>query len=1013
MSVEFAKLLAVYGADTSGFDSAATRVTGTLEKQAGVVDVAFGSFFGNAMSQATNAVLGLGGEAVTSYANFERLGMSVQSLTAREMLNSGAAHTMAEALKQAGPAAQATLGWIQKLAIQSPFTSDGVSSAYRQALAYGFAGEEAKKLTQNLIDFAAGSGASEGVMNSIALALGQVKAKGHLAGQEVLQLVNTGLPVLGILAKAFGKTTGEVQKMIEAGLVPADAAIKAISQSIQNDFGGAAARSTHTFAGLVSSLEDIKEIGLREFFSGTFQAIQPYLDQFANSMQDPATLAAIRAWGHDLGTYVGDGAQAITGLIGAWQSLGGEAQSAIIHMGGLALVLPVLSNVASMGFQAVTAMVGFGEAAGAAISAWQAGLTLTTSLQVGFGATAVAVGAVTIALAALVAMWWAYNEQITKTQQAGLDENVKAWGQAFETVKAQGGGASAVLEVYQQHVQQINKQHEDGGVLALWFVDKQKILMNGFEATETVLRDASGSYDEYRKSAQAAAESAGLMLDASGNLVKAYKEHGHVVNTEVVKANVLMTRSMFEAKNGGDLYDNTLVKIYNSNKQAADSVIDLSKAAIDAKDIFGGLSSALKNAGLDEDEIKRLTDDVKVSMGDLSPAMRQNQDDVNLLTQAFADQILTTGTYTARMEEAKAGTLALTDAERVELEAKVASIATSRDAEKAALDSATAYWGLAESLKGAGEAEIAREAIRGLTEMMKQTGNVDGYGQAIEAVGLQFGLMDAKSLALAAALPKFYDAIGKTIPVENAAKALAGLNNEAADGKVDWDNFIKVYGTLPAEMTQVSDGAGKAVGVGTPAVKAGFTEWQTAADESVNEMTTVIANKDWGGLGRGIGKDIGGGFQGGISELTANARTAANNTWTAFSTLSWKDLGGSIGTDIKDGVIAKIPDLVAAAKQAATDALTGAQEVINGWNMPPGSQDQIQGAAAPVMPDNLRAILDASAEQYGSGRAVQQVNNGSPQETASMVVDMSGSTITFMVQNRQTMEDLMQEMRVR
>jgi hypothetical protein len=38
---------------------------------------------------------------------------------------------------------------------------------------------------------------------------------------------------------------------------------------------------------LLNSLSDLKDVGLREFFTGTFQAVQPLLVQFTATLGDP------------------------------------------------------------------------------------------------------------------------------------------------------------------------------------------------------------------------------------------------------------------------------------------------------------------------------------------------------------------------------------------------------------------------------------------------------------------------------------------------------------------------------------------------------------------------------------------------------------------------------------------------------------------------------------------------------------------------------------------------------
>lgn len=271
---------------------------------------------------AVTGLIGLGQQTVQNYADNERLAASLTSLVAKEDLAAGRASTMTQAMADASGKSQELLGWTQKLAIESPFSQQGVAQAFKMATAYGFVTTKAnestitaQRLTQAMIDFASGTGQSEGTMSRIALALGQVQAKGKLAGGEMLQLTEAGLNVREILSKAFNKPTEEIIRMQERGLIPANVAIKAIVESLEHDFGGAAKKQSETWAGLLNSISDIKDVGLREFFTGTFQAIQPLAADFVKIMSDPAVLTSIRSWGAELGNVAKLGATAFTSII--------------------------------------------------------------------------------------------------------------------------------------------------------------------------------------------------------------------------------------------------------------------------------------------------------------------------------------------------------------------------------------------------------------------------------------------------------------------------------------------------------------------------------------------------------------------------------------------------------------------------------------------------------------------------------------------------------------------------
>lgn len=319
MAITAAELIVRVGADTSAaerdlsrFNSRSMGLVGGLKSAFGGLGSAFGSMFNvaggmlmyNQFQNLTRGVRDLTGEALQAYATFERLGMSLTAMGQRELVSSGQFDSMADALGAASSRSKELITWIEQMAVLSPFTQDDIFKTFRLAQAYGFTSEQAKRLTKATTDFAAGTGASGYVIDRIGLALGQIQARGHLAGTEVRQLTEAGVGVMKVLSNAFGVTTEELQKMIEGGLVPADAAVEAIIRSFEKDFPDAAKNQAETFSGLISSLHDIKQIGLRDFFAGTFKAIQPYLQNFVNWFTNPLIRQRIREIGADLGVWV-------------------------------------------------------------------------------------------------------------------------------------------------------------------------------------------------------------------------------------------------------------------------------------------------------------------------------------------------------------------------------------------------------------------------------------------------------------------------------------------------------------------------------------------------------------------------------------------------------------------------------------------------------------------------------------------------------------------------------------
>lgn len=318
MTATVTNLEARFSIDTSDIDRGINHVTKQFHSlsnsaQSAVSGFSFGRVFefatggllANGISNVVSSLGDLGATALNSYAYTERLESSLQSLAAREFLKSGAAADMNQALEMGVAKAEELSTWIEKLAVQSPFKQSEVADSFRQAMNFGFAADEAQRLTKALIDFTAGSGNTGETMKRVAFALGQIRVNGRASADDLNQLTDAGLDARTILAEAFGVTTAELRKMVSDGLVPADEAIEAITKSLENDFGGAALRQANSFSGLLSSLSDIKELGLRDFFGPMLKAAQPALQGFVEMLGSDSIKNAISSWGQSLGDFVG------------------------------------------------------------------------------------------------------------------------------------------------------------------------------------------------------------------------------------------------------------------------------------------------------------------------------------------------------------------------------------------------------------------------------------------------------------------------------------------------------------------------------------------------------------------------------------------------------------------------------------------------------------------------------------------------------------------------------------
>lgn len=223
----------------------------------------------------SNALTGLVGQAFNAAAEFQRLQISISVLLGREQvqLNPGMFKDTLEAAKQMSGESDRLLKQFQLLAVASPFTTTDIAEGFRMAQVYGFSAKEAEKLTNATVDLAAGLGLSGFEIAGIIQPLGQMQQVGRANLQDLKQLASRGVPVFEVLAKEFGVTTERLRDMISDGVIPADRAINAIVESFGKDFKGAAAASTRSLSGLLSTAQDLRATSLREFFTPIFEAV--------------------------------------------------------------------------------------------------------------------------------------------------------------------------------------------------------------------------------------------------------------------------------------------------------------------------------------------------------------------------------------------------------------------------------------------------------------------------------------------------------------------------------------------------------------------------------------------------------------------------------------------------------------------------------------------------------------------------------------------------------------------
>lgn len=289
-----------------GFNGAMMKTSTVLRD---ITVGAVGSFIGNTLSSLVTGVQSGGAAALDAYKDYETLGMSLKALSARELVASGAFEDIKDAQAAAGEQSERLVGWMEKLAIQSPFGKDDISGAFRLGNALGFTSSQTQRLIADTVDWASATGGTGQSIESVIRAMGQMHNTGKVTLEDLNQMTDAGLGARDILRNEFQveieKSGKSLEDLISAGVLPADRAINAMAVSMEKDFGGAAGKAGDSMTGLLNSLSDLKSSGLRELFSSTFKAIKEPLEKLVVFLQSGETIDAIQRFGQLIGNTVG------------------------------------------------------------------------------------------------------------------------------------------------------------------------------------------------------------------------------------------------------------------------------------------------------------------------------------------------------------------------------------------------------------------------------------------------------------------------------------------------------------------------------------------------------------------------------------------------------------------------------------------------------------------------------------------------------------------------------------
>lgn len=152
-------------------------------------------------------------------------------------------------------------GYLDKLvdkAAHTPFGYDDLTAMSKTLAAFGYSQDDMLDMIDKVGDTGAALGMDSSGMVAVATYLGRMKSSNKTTLEYLNPLIERGIPVMDYLSESLGKSKTEIYDMVSKGLIPGEEAAKVIADYMGADFGGSMEAMSHTYDGMLSTIEDYK-----------------------------------------------------------------------------------------------------------------------------------------------------------------------------------------------------------------------------------------------------------------------------------------------------------------------------------------------------------------------------------------------------------------------------------------------------------------------------------------------------------------------------------------------------------------------------------------------------------------------------------------------------------------------------------------------------------------------------------------------------------------------------------
>tara|TARA_R110002033_G_scaffold138731_2_gene177723 strand:- start:501 stop:3977 length:3477 start_codon:yes stop_codon:yes gene_type:complete len=288
--------------------------------------------FGGSIKSATSSLVAMAG----AYIGIDKLWESIKSvLTAGD--DAAAFSAQMTAMMGSIASGEQATQWIKDFANNTGTRLDSAKQAFASLKTFGI--DPMNGSLKAMVDYNAKLGGSQEKLEGIILAVGQAWAKQKLQGEEILQLVERGVPVWDLLEKVTGKNAVQLGKLSEAGKLGRDV-MQQLFTEIGNQANGQASKSLERLSGQVNLMSN-KWTEFKTIIadSGAYQVAVDFIQSLNEKFDELNKSGQIKQAAQDISDFftimIRDGGSSITATL---ENIAAFARALNVISGSLQLV---------------------------------------------------------------------------------------------------------------------------------------------------------------------------------------------------------------------------------------------------------------------------------------------------------------------------------------------------------------------------------------------------------------------------------------------------------------------------------------------------------------------------------------------------------------------------------------------------------------------------------------------------------------------------------------------------